>query len=552
VIILALIVVVLGLINYIFALDRFLRVPLAPLSGLREVWLPILFLLCYALCWLGWYLWRLLGPDQELSAFPDIDLAWEEALRALSQADIDPRQVPLFLVLGRPAAGENALFQASQLSFQVRQAPNRIDSPLYVYASREAIYLSCAGASILGRQATILAGEGAAEVEGIPPESESAPEFESESAPDEGRPNRNATMISPRDFSSLEGPRVLATSAAMTAFPGDRGAGEEAVDSGLETSFEIFACEVEPGPLPQPGLPPAAPPPAPVAARPRSPRPEGTDRPRQSLVKNADEVERLADRLRHLCLLIARERRPYCPINGILLLVPLEATGDDADMKETASLCQRELTMVHEALQVNSPIFSVLCDLERTPGYGEFHRHFPDEQRERLLGQSFPLVPDLDATARLRKIDEGVQWIGNVLIPSLVYKLWRVDSRPRTEGTAATTANIRLFRFLAEVRARQRRFSRIVTRGLVGSSQGPLMLGGCYLASTGRDPDREQGFVASVFRYLLENQNYVAWTPAALQEEAEYRRWTTLGYLGLAAITALLALILIASAWRSS
>jgi hypothetical protein len=247
--------------------------------------------------------------------------------------------------------------------------------------------------------------------------------------------------------------------------------------------------------------------------------------------------------------LIARERRPYCPINGILLLIPLAATDDDTDMKETAALCQRDLIIAREALRVHCPIFGVLCDLERTSGYGEFHRQFPDEQRERLLGQSFPLVPDLDATARLRKIEEGVQWIGNVLIPSLVYKFWRVDTRPREEGVGVTTANIRLFRYLAEVRSRQRRFSRIVTRGLVLPSQGPLMLGGCYLASTGRNSRREQGFVASVFRYLLENQNYVAWTPEALQEEVDYRRWTAFGYLALALIVAMLALVLIAAAW---
>src|SRR4051812_17715686 len=66
-----LILVALGVANVVFGLDRYLRVPLAPLTWLREVWLPILFLLIYSLCWIGWYLWRLLGPDQELSEFPD-------------------------------------------------------------------------------------------------------------------------------------------------------------------------------------------------------------------------------------------------------------------------------------------------------------------------------------------------------------------------------------------------------------------------------------------------------------------------------------------------
>src|SRR4051794_22875553 len=51
--------VALGIVNSVLGLDRYLRVPLSPLEGLREVWLPILFLLFYSLCWLGWFLWRL-------------------------------------------------------------------------------------------------------------------------------------------------------------------------------------------------------------------------------------------------------------------------------------------------------------------------------------------------------------------------------------------------------------------------------------------------------------------------------------------------------------
>src|SRR5437868_5812490 len=53
VVLLLLILVALGVVNVALGLDRYLRVPLAPLSILREVWLPILFLLFYILCWLG-------------------------------------------------------------------------------------------------------------------------------------------------------------------------------------------------------------------------------------------------------------------------------------------------------------------------------------------------------------------------------------------------------------------------------------------------------------------------------------------------------------------
>src|SRR5262249_8256618 len=109
---LAAVLVLLGYLNYLFDLERILR---APLPILRPVWLPILLLLIYILGWLGWWLWRILGAEEGSSPFPDIDAAWHEALTALAQAGIDPRDAPLFLVLGQPLGSEEKLFAASPL-----------------------------------------------------------------------------------------------------------------------------------------------------------------------------------------------------------------------------------------------------------------------------------------------------------------------------------------------------------------------------------------------------------------------------------------------------
>src|SRR5262249_44673085 len=55
---------------------------------------------------------------------------------------------------------EEGLFHtAAQLPLAVKQTPADPQAPLHVYATREAIYVTCAGASLLGRQAAILAGE---------------------------------------------------------------------------------------------------------------------------------------------------------------------------------------------------------------------------------------------------------------------------------------------------------------------------------------------------------------------------------------------------------
>jgi hypothetical protein len=122
---------------------------------IRRFYLPLSFLLIYWLCWGAFLLGQ---PPEEGVRFPDIDQAWEEARAALAQARVELKDVPLFLVLGEPEAGEPALFHAAQLPLVVRQAPARDDAPLHVYATRDAIYLTCGGASVLGRYGRLLAG----------------------------------------------------------------------------------------------------------------------------------------------------------------------------------------------------------------------------------------------------------------------------------------------------------------------------------------------------------------------------------------------------------
>src|SRR5205807_2466832 len=91
-------------------------------------------------------LWDLLGAEEE-SSFPDIDEAWDQAVRALSREGISLNDVPLFVVLGKPVGTEEALFTASGLNLSVRGAPHR-DAPVRVYGNRDGVYVTCPGASL--------------------------------------------------------------------------------------------------------------------------------------------------------------------------------------------------------------------------------------------------------------------------------------------------------------------------------------------------------------------------------------------------------------------
>src|SRR5262249_37808886 len=133
-----------------------------------------------------------------------------------------------------------------------------------------------------------------------------------------------------------------------------------------------------------------------------------TARRRLVLLKNTDEVERLTQRLKYLCRLILRRRRPFCSVNGILALFPLPATAADEEPVHTGAVCERALAAVRATTQVHCPVFALVCDLERAPGFAELVRFFPDgPQRHRFIGRHFPLMPQLDLAEMPHMVDSG-------------------------------------------------------------------------------------------------------------------------------------------------
>src|SRR5437868_2297244 len=103
-----------------------------------EIWLPTLVCLVFVFFWVGWWVWKLWTQEEEESPFPDIDAAWGEAVQALDGAGIRIWEAPLFLVLGRPVAGEQSLFSASKVEWKIDYVPDKEEAPVHVYANRDA------------------------------------------------------------------------------------------------------------------------------------------------------------------------------------------------------------------------------------------------------------------------------------------------------------------------------------------------------------------------------------------------------------------------------
>ena len=462
---------------------------LSPFPRLHPYWLPLLFVLVYAGAWLGYWFFKLL-TDPRSGRFPDIDDAWAEGLAALDAAGIDPREVPLVLVVGSPQTGPADFFAATKLPFAVRAEPRRADAPVKVYATREAVFVTCEGASALARLSMLLAAR--------------------------RRP---------------------------VAAPTDRLAGAGLVEVNLLDSPE-FPAEVVPG---DPRIT------GPAAADAPTAKPVADDWLPSPAVAGAaglatDERDRLAARLNYLCSLIGERRRPFCPANAVVWLLPVAGTDSVAVADETAAACRADFLAAEAGLQVYCPSAAVVCDAQNLTGFRDLLRGLPESlARERLLGRSFPLVPGVPPNERPGVLHGGIDWVARHLVPGVAYQ--RFGSEAEGNGDRWSAANARLWGLTAELYDRRAALTRLLGQGVADGSARPPMLAGAYLAGTGPD-EQDQAFAAGVVQQLLALQNHVAWTPAAEAEERDYRRMTAVGYAATFVLVVAVAAFGYSTWWR--
>ena len=232
--------------------------------------------------------------------------------------------------------------------------------------------------------------------------------------------------------------------------------------------------------------------------------------------------------------MIAERRRPFCPANGIIWLVPAAGTASEAVADRTAAACRADARAAEAGLQVHCPAAAVVCDAQDLPGFRDLLRGLPEPlARERLLGRSFPLVPAVPMEMRPEVLFNGIDWVARSLVPGVAYQ--RFASEAEENGERWSAANARLWMLLNELYARRAAIVRLLGQGIAGGSDRPPMLAGAYLAGTG-PAEQDQAFVAGVIQQLIGLQNNVGWTPAALAEERDYRRMTAVGYAAALAL----------------
>lgn len=419
---------------------------------ITNFWLPLFALCSYALVWLGWLLHRVLSIDvgPVTTDFPDIDHAWSQAVDALERAEIHLEETPLFLVLGSTADSDEALFHAAGIKAQVKQVPRDPTEPLHVTANRDAIWLTCPGASVLGQQSPALMGGGAVE-------------------------STLATILDQ----------------AYDPFKTAGAAG------GSTLRIEDFMASLKKA----------------------QPQPQHPHHHRKEL-----DTDKYVARLRYLCRLIARDRQGFCPINGVLIVLPIITSASDNGPEQRAEACKADLAEMFGVFEMRCPVVVLVSDLEKFPGFTDLVERLPSGQAGKRMGQRFPLVPDLDNGAVPASIEASVSWISDILFPSMIYSQFKVESPGGQNATDVLKANSQLYRFLSKIRERQVTTARLVKDSIPAVHGEPILFGGCYFAGTGVNSGNGQAFASGVLRRMIDEQDHVTWTSNALDSDASMLR----------------------------
>jgi type VI protein secretion system component VasK len=255
-----------------------------------------------------------------------------------------------------------------------------------------------------------------------------------------------------------------------------------------------------------------------------------------------EELEVAQHRLAHVCHLLAEERAPYCPANGVLALIAWETTATQATTNRTAVLLDRDLQTINAELNIAAPRIVLVTDIETAVGGRDLVARIPADQRQRRFGVRFPRLSACDVGSWPRVLEEGVSWLTHELLPALAYRVLKTGGANGDETTWRGNANI--FRFLNSVREREARLIRLLQRGML-PTLSQASLGGLYFSANSPDDPAQQAFLAGVMPQLLEMQNDVAWSPQAIAHDARARRWTIGGYLMLAGLIAGLIAIVV-------
>lgn len=456
----------------------------APVVILLTIVIPIVTYFCIKL-WM----------QEEWSAFEDIDRAWKAGLAELSRNGLDLRRIPIFLVHGTTSPESEAqFFAASGVSFSFENFPPGPNA-LHWYGNRDAVFIVLSDVGCLSHLAAAAyrLQDELSTVKRPRPEDVAAG-IRATVWPSELRPPETKSVASPE-----------LQAAARPAPSGDI-RGTMFIDPEMEARVTQQVA---------------------AATAPKKGR----------LNFDRREIDLQRRRLEHLCRLLGRARRPLCPVNGMLTVLPLSMLlADDEDGGSSKEAAQVDVETLIKTLKIRFPVMVVVSGWEAESGFHELIRRLPPESaRRERFGKGFevwaPPAPEEIGALCKQACGAFEDW---------VYYMFKERDALRKPG------NRLLYALLCRVRLYlETRLDRILVGAFsqdpptstptVSTPTDPLLFGGCYFTAAGPTEDR-QAFVRSVVNKLPDQQEELQWTDRAVREDQRYRvaAWVSWGLvLGL-------------------
>lgn len=429
--------------------------------------------------------------EGDASEFPDIDRAWQAGLSELERNGVDPTSLPMFLVLGTASEQqEQALFAATRLRFRIQHHPKGAMA-LRWYVHDEGIWVV---ASDVG-QTTALSALAERAGQGLAP-----------AVPDDApaAASHGQTVA----FDTLETRQTVGAGGglkgATEAGPSIRGTLEmsQTMEVSIAQAASMARARTAPVELPE------------------------------------EAAKRQSRRLAHLVRLIRRVREPWCPLNGLLVLLSYRVIQrGDKESVELKHAVAADLETLRRELGLRLPVIALVCDMQAEPGFHELVKRLGSEKaRDNRFGSKFrPWDPSTDENL------EALCYHGCRPFQDFIYRLFRERDALSADHAVG---NRLLFSLLCKIRRLQPRLKSILMDSFGYDSARPeppgwLLMGGLYFAATGERPD-QQAFVKAVFERMAELQESLEWTPQTLRSDRRYKTMGNLcyvaaGVLGLAA-----------------
>ncbi|WP_197528589.1 type VI secretion protein IcmF/TssM N-terminal domain-containing protein [Aeoliella mucimassa] len=448
----------------------------APSLVLRQMWLPLMFVVAYAIAWFSWWTWLAWRQPSPLSPYPEIQQAWQAGLTGLESAGIKLSDRQVVFMVGSTPSTDNDILASLEVDAVYGPRPLAATAPVRILADEKAVYISAPGVSALSAQAERWCELRHAKLHAV------AKPTNTNSKQKQGTLEQGMPI-------TLRAPALVTAGVATPAESGDVtlqsvSASEHAASLPQDETLEDLSI--------------------------RSMSKAVSDPEEENSVCDsaiaASECESMRTKFAYLVSLIGEARSGQVPFDGVAIFLPGESLDSPSRADLTLRLACGDLNTLSESSGATAPIVCAFTDVDDVEGCGELLNQLPKNRQQLLLGCDIAMD---DATSGDSKgVAEQMGQISSLLTPAICLRLFK-------SAKSQVNTNRQLFAFQHAIARKRENLSKIVA-SLASRTKQPWPVAGGYLVATGHFHPEVRGFGGCVMQRLLDLPGRAQWTSDAV------------------------------------